>query len=117
MDSINRKRAYTLSITLLIDLITAEKVFNTLKSAISFIWKAILAFLNFELKVWWVLVGIAVLFLILILWAKFLDSSSNKPAEPEFTKYTEDEILKYRWNWAWEKDYYGKYRIENLHPF
>ncbi len=29
---------------------------------------------------------------------------------------SKDTILQYRWNWVWEKDLYGKYKIENLHP-
>lgn len=105
-----------LIITLLIDLVTAEQLFSTIGNVLSFIWKAVISFLNIELKLWWVLVGIAILFLILILWSKLIESSSAKQIEPEFIKYTKDTILQYRWNWVWEKDLYGKYKIENLHP-
>lgn len=105
-----------LIVTLLIDWITAEKIFNTIKNVLVFIWKTILAFLNLNLKLWWVLAGIVVLFLILLFWSKHVESSSSKQNEPEFTTYTKDTILQYKWKWVWKKDYYGKYDIEELHP-
>lgn len=104
-------------LSVIIDVINKERLFSTIIRVFLAIWAAVIIFLNFELKVWWVLIGVSVLFLALYLWAKYLDLKQSAQREPEFTKYTQDMILGYKWKWSWEKNYYdGKYRIGNLHP-
>lgn len=105
-----------LLVTVVIDLVTAEKVFSTLATIIFSVWCGILALLNFELKVWWVLAGIAVLIFARFLCSKYLDSKQTTHKDPEFISYTKDYILGYHWKWIWKKDLYDKLYIENLHP-
>ena len=105
-----------LGITIIIDLVTAEKVFSTIGKILTSLWNAVLTFLNFEIKVWWLLIGIAFLILGLYLWIKYLDYKQPAAANPEFVQYTRDTILGYNWKWTWNKDLYGKYSIESLHP-
>lgn len=105
-----------LLVTVVIDVVTAEKVFCTIKKILMAIWAALLYFLNFEIKVWWLLVGIAILILALWILVKRLESEQSAPAEPKFLEYTQDTILEYRWKWTWKRDYFGKYSIEQLQP-
>ncbi len=107
---------FVLLITIAIDLITAEKIFSTIVTVLSSALDGILAFLNFKLKVWWVITGIAALVFALYLWSKYLDSKKIEQNDPAFLEYTKDYILNYNWKWRWEKNLYGKYEIENLHP-
>lgn len=104
-----------LLVTVIIDIVTTEKIFSTIKKILMAIWRLLLVFLNFEIKVWWLLIGIVVL--LIALWGtEHLASKQSTPTEPEFLKYTQDTILDYKWKWTWEKDSYGKYNIEQLHP-
>lgn len=105
-----------LVITVIIDMITAEKVFSTIKTILSIALKALLAFLNFELKMWWLLIGVAALIFALWICVKHQDSKQSVPTEPQFLEYKQDTLLGYKWKWTWGKDYFGKYSIEDLYP-
>lgn len=105
-----------LLVTIIIDVITATKIFSTIGNLFAYIWKAIIIFMNFELKVWWVLIGIIILILILYLLAKYIDKQQSILNKPEFIEYTQDTILKYKWKWNWVKDSNGRYFIDNLYP-
>ena len=102
--------------TIIIDLVTAEKMFSTIRKVLVAVWSFLLAVLNFELKVWWILIGVAVLIFALWVWSKRLDSKQPVPTTPKFLEYTQDTILEYKWKWIWKKDYWGKYSIDQLHP-
>ena len=105
-----------LVVTVAIDYFSAKRIFTTFNKMLIFIWSAILTFLNFEIKVWWLLIGIAVLFLGLYIYCKYLDSKQSVPDEPEFLKYTQDTILGYKWDWHWEKGADGNYYVDGLRP-
>lgn len=105
-----------LVVTVMVDLITAVKIFSTLKNVIVTIWKWILAFLNYELKLWWVAVGLAVVVLALYAYLNYCDKKQLPDNIPPFLDYTKDDILGYRWKWHWLKDRYGKYAVKDLHP-
>ena len=47
---------------------------STLKTVITFISNTIIAFLTFELKVWWILIAIALIVVVLIIIAKVYDT-------------------------------------------
>ena len=105
-----------LVVTVAVDLITAVNIFSTLKNVIITIWKWILVFLNFELKVWWVLAGLATVILVLNEYVKYSNKKQQQVNKPPFLDYTKADILGYKWKWYWKKDVYGKYVIEDLHP-
>lgn len=88
---------------------------STLKSVIKFIANSIISVLNFELKVWWVLVAIVLIFAILFIIAKIFDVKSENNLPP-FLEYKKDSELGFTWEWDYEKSYDGKYSITNLHP-
>lgn len=105
-----------LLVTIIIDVITATKIFSTIGSLFVYIWKAIIVFMNFELKVWWVLIGIILLTFVLYLWAKYIDCQESKFDKPEFIEYTQDTILQYKWKWNWRKDSKDIYYISDIYP-
>lgn len=103
-------------LTIIGDVVTGEKIFSTLVTGLRWLWNSILSFLNYNLKVWWVLIGICVFALGLWLYSKILDTKEPEVHIPPFLEYTQDYILGYKWEWTWGKDYYDKYSVENLHP-
>lgn len=88
---------------------------TTLKTALQFIGHAIVVFLNFEIKVWWLLVAIAILFVLLVVYVKILDTKEKSNPIP-FLSYTTDSVLGYTWEWDYKQTYDGNYSINNLHP-
>ena len=50
---------------------------STIKVVVKFIADAIITFLKFELKVWWVLVAIALIVVVLIIIVKLLDAKDK----------------------------------------
>ena len=88
-----------LLITIIIDLITAEMIFSTIKNAISAVWSAILVFLNFNLKVWWVILAIVIIMFGLSIYYKLKDAKA--PIPPDYLQYTKDTILGFTWKWGW----------------
>ena len=102
-------------LSFVLDWIKGVDWLSTLKVVIKFIANIIVTFLNFELKVWWVLVAIALLFVALIIYSKILDTKEkNNPIS--FLSYTKDFAVGYTWEWEYRKTNYGKYTISNLHP-
>ena len=88
---------------------------STLKTVLKFIGNAIVAFLNFELKVWWVLVVLVLLFAALLIYVKILDIKQKDTPIP-FLSYTKDSMLGLSWEWEYRKTYDGKYTISKATP-
>ena len=80
------------------DAIKGKPIFSTVWIILKAIWGAVLAFLNFDLKVWWVLSGIILLILIFCL------IIALKQIKPDFNDYTEDTFQHWKWSWAWKFD-------------
>lgn len=102
-------------LSFLLDWINGVDWLCTLKAAIGFIIKAIISFLNYELKVWWLLIAVALIIVGLFVVAKVFDVKA-KNEKPSFLTYTKDSVLGYSWEWEYTKEYDGKYRIINLRP-
>lgn len=98
-------------LTVSYDFLKNKPVLNTITTILTAIWQFALNILNFELKVWWVLLCIIVLLAIFYVIVKISDFR-----KPDFIKYIKDSINGWHWEWRWEKNYYGKYSIEDLHP-
>lgn len=97
-----------------IDIFKKEKVFSTIGDVFCAVWGLIIKVINYQLKVWWVLTGIAILVLGVWIYSKYIDNKDKR--QPKFLKYTEDFICGWLWAWRWEKTYSGLYDIEMLHP-
>ena len=99
-------------LSFVLDWIKGVDWLSTLKIVITFIFNVIVAFLTFELKVWWILIAVALIVVALIIVAKI----HNSKPESSFLSYTKDSVLGYTWEWEYKKTYEGKYTICNLHP-
>ena len=99
-------------LTVIWDSIKDKPVFTTIFFILKSVWNFIAFLLNFQLRVWWILIGIAIIVFVFHLIVKF---SSEKEALPDFLDYTSDKISGWNWSWLWERQYDRKYDIENLH--
>ena len=77
-------------LTVLYDLIKGKQILSTVGSILTVIWNAVVTFLTFNLKVWWVIVGIAVILFVIYVIASV--SNKNGVLKPDFTSYTEDRF-------------------------
>ena len=55
--------------------------------------------LNFEAKVWWMIVTVLILFLIIWLIDKF---KKEEPYKPDFYNYREGKPKYWKWTWDWK---------------
>jgi len=90
-------------LTILRDLVKGEQILSTFVNIVTWIWKMLITFLTFEIKVWWILIGIGLLILGLWIYSKVLDSKKGKEPVIPFLNYTQDILLGYKWEWVWEK--------------
>lgn len=102
-------------LSFVLDWINGVDLLNTLKGVAKFTVNAAITFLNFELKAWWVLIGIVVIILTLYFISIYYDAKSKKQ-KPSFLSYTTDSVLGYTWEWEYAVNWDSKYTIRNLHP-
>ena len=69
-------------LSIVLDLIKEVSILSTLGTVIKTVWRWIISFLTFELKVWWVLLGIVVIIIVLLVISKAVDSKEE--TLPEF---------------------------------
>mgnify|MGYP001237890573 CR=1 FL=1 len=103
-------------LTVCYDLVKTKPVLTTIWAILQGVWRFILSFLNFQLRVWWILLGIAGIILIFYVIFKVDELKHSGTNLPQFLQYKKDKIKNWSWEWDWEKHYDGKYWIENLHP-
>jgi len=103
-------------LTVIYDFLKNKPVLTTILIILKAIVKFFSSILNFQLKIWWVLLGIAFVIFILYIIYKVLEIKYSTTNLPPFMNYTEDIILHWSWKWVWEKQYDGKYDIEYLRP-
>ena len=102
-------------LSFVLDWIKGVDLLSTLKTVLNFIGDFIVSCLNFELKVWWLLIAVALIILGLFVMAK-VSKVKHQNAPPFFLTYKKDFLLGYTWEWEYTKGYDGKYSISNLHP-
>ena len=96
-----------LLVSLLIDFITKEVIFSTLKNCFVFLWNVISSFLNTDVKIWLIMLAFIALVVFLYLGRKWKKTTAVVP--PAFLSYTADDILQFKWKWRWQKNYYGEF--------
>ena len=104
-----------IALSFILDLVKGVDWLSTLKAVANFIFNAVVSFLNFELKVWWILIAVAMIILALVFVAKYYDEKAKNEAL-SFLSYTKDSVLGYSWEWEYSKGYDGKFSITNLRP-
>ncbi len=103
------------ALSIVLDLIKQISILSTMKAILLFLWNCVISFLSFEIRLWWLLVFISIIFAILWIISKYHDAKENS-SHVSFLGYTQDYFLGHSWEWVWEKNWEGKYGVENLHP-
>ena len=101
------------ALTIIYDIFKGKKILSTLFDILKGVYNFIISFLNFELKLWWILLTIVILTFVLWIVIKIKEFGESGP---EFLKYTKDTIQGWNWEWTWRKNYDGKYVVDDLHP-
>ena len=101
--------------TLIIDIVKKISLLSTLKAVLVFVWKCIISFLNFDIKVWWLLIAVGVLAFVLWIIVKYNDAKEEND-RLAFLNYTQDSFNGQWWEWTWKKNWEGKYAVDCLHP-
>ena len=102
-------------LTVLYDFAKGKHVFSTIKAVFTTLYDWIVLSLNFQIRVWWILLALAVLVVIrcIILHNK-QEQSDERPA---FLDYTSDRFSKWKWSWEWNfSSLEQKWQVSNLHP-
>ncbi len=92
--------AGTLS-SLIVDLVKGVNFFSTLYNLIVSTYNWLIIFLNFDLKIWWILIGIIILIGILFLLTNKKSLNDNE-SSMNFLKYNNDFINNYSWKWSYD---------------
>jgi ribosomal protein S27AE len=102
----------SLLLTMLYDYLKKEPIWTTIWRILKGISHFILAFLNYDLKVWWILISVILLSFFLILIKKF---KRERILKPDFYNYKEDQFNRWKWKWEWSWDNNKKaWKIINL---
>lgn len=91
---------FSLILTIAYDFLKGKQALSTIKAIVFIVINSLTAFLNFELKVWWVLLGLLILILIFVVFRK-VALQIKKSEKPNFTNYTEDIFDSWKWTWQW----------------
>ncbi|MBD5154246.1 MAG: hypothetical protein HDT15_04010 [Oscillibacter sp.] len=100
-------------LTVIYDLYKGNQLFTTVCVIFEALKSGVLSFLTFELQVWWILLGVFLIFAFLIVIAK--KGKSPQTIAPSFTTYTEDSFRFLKWSWSWSK-IEGKWCVTDLQP-
>jgi hypothetical protein len=96
--------------TLIVDIFKKIPYLTTFRN----ICKLIINFLNFDLKVWWIIISGFIISIVIMLIYRKRDSDNL----PDFINYTEDSFKRWRWQWEWNfNENKGKWQVLNLRPY
>ena len=102
-------------LTVLYDALKGKHVFSTIKAIFTTLYNWIVIFLNFRIKVWWILLALVALAVgYLILFHNKREQSDERPA---FLDYTSDRFSKWKWSWEWRfNTLEKKWQVNDLRP-
>jgi hypothetical protein len=106
---------FSLLLTMGYDYLKQIPVLTTVSFWLKWILSTVCAILNFNIKVWWIIVTIIIGFVIIYLIDKFFSNKNTESYKPDFYNYKEDKLKKWRWSWNWVVDHKQKsWVISNL---
>lgn len=92
-------------------------IWTTLLLVVNWIKTSFLNVINFEIKVWYILVFIfAAIFVLYVVSLRKSDNIIRLNSEPSFSKYKRGRLKRWLWSWEYELNYSGKYEIVNMLP-
>jgi len=86
-------------LSMLNDNIKDVPVLTTIGSVFNWIGHLLWTILDFDIKVWWIILAIMLLILALWIYSKLEKKEITKP---EFCEYREDNFTHWKWTWNWE---------------
>lgn len=99
-------------IPIVYDIIKNNPILSSLSSILKIIYNCIISVLNFEIRLWWLLVATIIIYGIYYFIKKLM---SEKEILPKYYTYREDIFSGWKWTWKWEiNESKDKYRITNL---
>lgn len=102
-------------LTVVYDVFKQKNIFSTFLSLLNWIWNGIIAILIFELKIWWLLIFVALVIGLMYLYVLLIKRKDD--AKPLFLEYTQDRLKEWKWSWSWQQEYFTKkWGVENLIP-
>lgn len=97
--------------SLISDYMSGDKLLTMFSTILTSVYGVIIAFLNFNIKVWWLLLGITGIVVVLIIAGR----KPQEETEPEFKKYTQDRFRTWKWSWNWTFSNYKRgWHVSNL---
>jgi len=90
---------FSFFLTLLYDLIKNKPILSSIWEILKWLGNVIWHILNFDIKVWWLLLFVVLIVFVILLYSKF---EKNDTSVQESNNYTEDRIKGMRWTWRWE---------------
>lgn len=95
------------------DYTKSRPIFTTIQQILQTLLKFIISVLNFNIKVWWLIIGIIIIVAIIYLVFKF----KQEETKPNFYNYRNGKLKSWKWSWDWEfNSYENKWHISNLTP-
>lgn len=89
---------FSLLLTMGYDYSKEKPVLTTIWKVIVWIWDLLLTILNFNLKVWWLILAVGLFILILYIIDKLKKEETFKP---DFYSYREGKFKEWKWTWGW----------------
>lgn len=101
--------------SLIVDFVNGDSIFSAIGTFFSFLARIVVEFFNLQIKVWCLLVFGIVVVIMLIILSKYLDRKQENE-KPSFLDYTSDSFWGICWEWTYEKQYDGKYMLDEVYP-
>lgn len=92
---------FSLILTIAYDYFKKIPILTTVWLVIKWTGDTIWMLLDFNIKVWWLLLSIACLILIIKIFNK---PKKEETILPDFYKYTEDKFRKWKWKWRFDQE-------------
>jgi hypothetical protein len=80
----------------------SKPIFSTILQILKGLWNFIISALNFNIKVWWLIVSLIVIIAIIYLVINF---KQEKTIKPDFYNYRDERFKFWRWSWDWKFNY------------
>jgi hypothetical protein len=92
---------FSLLLTMGYDYSKEKPILTTIRTILKWIVNLVWTVLNFDLKVWWIIIAVSLFILIVVIIDKFKKEETFKP---DFYSYREDKFKRWKWTWGWKLD-------------
>jgi hypothetical protein len=105
---------FSFLLIMIYDYSKSKPIFSTILQILHGLWNFIISALNFNIKVWWLIIGVIFIIAIIYLVINFKQTETFKP---DFYNYRDGKFKFWRWSWNWEFNYSeNAWCISNLTP-